>query len=285
MKSQLKNYLSVTKTQWNGLVVFLILVAAILGAPYVYEYYNPPKAVDFKDFETDIALLKQVTGDDINDVSSTTAKAKPFAFNPNNLPADQWRQLGLSDKQIATIKNYEAKGGHFYRKQDVQKMYSITAEDYKRLESYINIPGETDAPSNKLIAGETVELNNADSAKLTRIPGVGPAFAARIVAYRKRLGGFLSKEQLKDVYGIDAEKYAGMAGQVRVNPARISKININEVDFEGLRKFPYLTNKQTNAIIQYRLQHGNYSSIADLQNIAILDDTILRKIEPYINFK
>jgi DNA uptake protein ComE-like DNA-binding protein len=103
--------------------------------------------------------------------------------------------------------------------------------------------------------------------------------------YRNRLGGFLSKEQLKEVYGLDEEKYSHIKAQVSIDPARISKIKINQVDFEGLRRFPYLTNKQTNAIIQYRNQHGNYNSIADMRNIVILDDVILRKIEPYIDFK
>jgi competence protein ComEA len=72
---------------------------------------------------------------------------------------------------------------------------------------------------------------------------------------------------------------------VSVNTAHITKIKINEVDFEGLRKFPYLTNKQTNAVIQYRRQHGNYQSMADMKNIILLNEDILRKMEPYIVFK
>jgi competence protein ComEA len=284
MKSHLKNYLSVTKSQWNGLVVFLLLIGLILSMPYVYQYFNPPKAVEFKDFEKDAALLNQAFGDEDEISDGKPVKLSLFKFNPNNLPQSKWKQLGLNDRQIIIIKNYEAKGGSFRSKQDVQKIYGITPADYKRIEPYINIPNEA-YNSYKLAVGQTVDINTADSAKLTRIHGIGPAFAARIVEYRKRLGGFLYKEQLKEVYGIDDEKYAGIVTQVTVNTRRISQIKINEVDFTELRKFPYLTNKQTNAIIQYRLQHGNYHAITDMQNIAILDAEILRKIEPYINFK
>lgn len=284
MQSHLKNYLSITKSQWNGLIVFVLLIALILSVPYVYQYFNPPKAVDFKDFEKDTALLNQALGDEDEIYDIKPVRLSLFKFNPNKLPQAQWRQLGLSDKQISIIKNYEAKGGSFKSKHDVKKIYGITPADYQRIEPYINIPNEA-YTSNKLAAGKTVDINTADSAKLTQIHGIGPVFAQRIVEYRKRLGGFLNKEQLKEVYGIDEEKYAGIAGQVTVNTRRISQIKINEVDFEGLRKFPYLTNKQTNAIIQYRLQHGNYHAITDMQNIAILDAEILRKIEPYINFK
>jgi competence protein ComEA len=287
MKSDLKNYLAVTKKQWNGLMVLLLLIAVVLAAPYVYQHFKHDTVIDFTDFDKDVALLKQAGVEDDHEtlLNEKITSTKLFVFNPNNLSATQWKQLGLSDRQISIIKNYEAKGGRFNNKKDVQKMYTLTATDYKRLEPYINIPDASYKPINKLAAGQVVEVNTADSAKLTRIHGIGPAFAARIIEYRTRLGGFLQKEQLKEIYGINDEKYPGIAAQITVNTARISKIRINEVDFEGLRKFPYFSNKQTNAIIQYRLQHGNYHSITDMQNIAILDDVILRKIEPYINFK
>jgi DNA uptake protein ComE-like DNA-binding protein len=128
-------------------------------------------------------------------------------------------------------------------------------------------------------------LNSADSAKLTELKGIGPSFARRIVNYRNRLGGFISKEQLKEVFGMDDDRYAEMQGQVSVDPTHIQKIHINKVDFDGLKKFPYLSFKQMNAIVQFREQHGDYSSLNDMRNIAILNDEILRKIEPYIDFK
>jgi competence protein ComEA len=289
MKSALKSYLSITKRQWNGMVILLLLLAAALAAPYIFERFHRDEIVDLKDFDKDVALLKQANGgkDLESDEPSADTKivsSKLFVFNPNNLPAEQWKQLGFSDKQIGIIKNYETKGGHFYRKADLKKIYGITTTDYQRIEPYINIPDEG-FTSNKLTTGETIELNAADSAKLTRIHGVGPAFAQRIVEYRQRLGGFLNKEQLKEVYGIDDDKYHDMQNQITIDASHVTKIDINHVDFEGLRKFPYLSNKQTNAVIQYRTQHGNYRSINDMSNIVILDEGILRKIEPYLSFK
>jgi competence protein ComEA len=291
MRSHFKNYFSVTKKEWNGMVILVILLLVILATPYIYQQFHKDKVVDLKDLDKDVALLKYAKGGDGNSTLTTgplsdvkIANPQLFVFNPNNLPAEQWKQLGLSERQISILKHYEAKGGHFSLKEDLQKIYSITPEDYKRLEPYINIPN-AGYISNKLAPGEVVDINTADSAKLTRIRGVGPFFAERIVEYRKRLGGFLYKEQLKEVYGIDTTKYAEIKNQVSLSGGHITKIKINDVDFEGLRKFPYLSNKQTNAVIQYRLQHGNYRSIADMHNIVILDELILRKIEPYLSFK
>jgi competence protein ComEA len=128
-------------------------------------------------------------------------------------------------------------------------------------------------------------LNDADSAKLTELPGIGPSIAVRIVRYRGLLGGFLHKEQLKEIYGFDSLKYEGVKNQISVDPAKVKKIRINTISFNQLRLFPYLGYKQVNAIIQYRAQHGNYNSLADLKNIVLLNDTVLTKMEPYLNFK
>lgn len=52
----------------------------------------------------------------------------------------------------------------------------------------------------------TVKLNAAGVAELTRLPGVGPALAERILAFRKEKGKFENVDQLGDVKGIGAKK-------------------------------------------------------------------------------
>ena len=289
MKAQIKKYLSITKKEWNGLVVLVILIAGVLAAPYIYQLFRKDNTINLKDFDKAIAQLSKVEDE------KSYAEGKPgsddkiahpvmFPFNPNNLSIQQWEQLGLSEHQANVIKHYEAKGGKFYGKEDVKKIYAITPDDYKRLEPFINIP-QAEYTAKKAKPGEIIELNGADSAKLTEIRGIGPSFAVRIARYRNRLGGFHDKEQLKEIFGVDSLKYAEIKDQVSVNPAKVNRININTISFDQLRIFPYLGYKQVNAIIQYRVQHGNYASIADMKNIAILDEGILSKIEPYLNFK
>jgi competence protein ComEA len=139
--------------------------------------------------------------------------------------------------------------------------------------------------SNKLKPGATIELNGADSVQLTRVHGVGGSFAMWIVRYRNRLGGFYNKEQLKEVYGIDTAKYDEIKDQLTIDRSKIIKMNINTISFASLRQCPYLGYKQASAIIEYRNQHGKYSSIDDIKNIAIITPDILSKIEPYISYQ
>ncbi|MDN3583717.1 helix-hairpin-helix domain-containing protein [Mucilaginibacter flavus] len=288
MKAHLKNYLSITKKEWNGMVVVIILMTLVLAAPYVYQANRKDNTINFNAFDKAAAMLNkakvELPDDDLNADNKRATNAALFTFNPNNLPLADWEKLGLSVHQAQVIKNYEAKGGKFYSKADVKKMYSITDADYKRLEPYINLP-VTEHYTKKAAPGEIIEINTADSAKLTMIRGIGPSFARRIVKYRDRIGGFYNKEQLKEVFGVDDTKYAEIKNEVAVDAKHVTKLNANTATFDQLRRFPYLSFKQMNAILEYRNQHGDYESIADMKNIAILDDGILRKIGPYLVFK
>lgn len=283
MKAQVKNYMSLTKKEWNGMLVLVVLIIVVLAAPYFYQWYHKDSTINVKEFNDAVALLKKANPGSFSAAAKTGKnEALPrtlFKFDPNNLPADQWKKLGISDKQITIIQHYQAKGGRFYKAADLKKIYGVTDDDYDVLAPYIAI-GTVSKPVNRVI-----ELNSADSAGLTALDGVGPAFAKRIIYYRERLGGFVNKAQLKEVFGFDDIKYSEVQSQVKVDPSRIRKIDINTITFDKLRLMPYLSYKQVNAIIEYRTQHGNYTAMGDLKNIAIIDEGILRKIEPYLSFK
>ena len=287
MKRRVIKYLSITKKDWNGLVVLVALILLILAAPYLYLYFHKDTPINLKDFYAASVRLKQA-GDTLEEAGLADSAQKVvnphmFLFDPNNTGVKQWQQLGLSLHQAAVIEHYKAKGGKFFSKADVKKMYTITGDDYERLQPYINLPLTL---SGKVVtAVKLIELNSADSAKLTTLRGIGPSYAARIISYRNRLGGFISKEQLKEVYGLDSDLYGQVKHDVFVRASLIKPITINKISVNQLRIFPYLKYKQANAIIEYRTQHGAFTSMADLNNIAILDAQVLAKIKPYLSFK
>ncbi len=72
-------------------------------------------------------------------------------------------------------------------------------------------PGETTATvarrltpgkSASIPAPRSIDVNSASSAELQRLPGIGPAIALRIVAYREKHGRFPTVDNLTDVKGI-----------------------------------------------------------------------------------
>lgn len=65
-------------------------------------------------------------------------------------------------------------------------------------------------------AAKSISLNNATAAELDRLPGVGPATAAKIIEYRKQHGGFSSVDELLAVRGIGPKKLADIRPYVRL---------------------------------------------------------------------
>lgn len=300
MKKQLIKYLSISPREFRGFVVVFVIILIIYFTPIIYQKltYQPlkisievlePKIKEIENFDTKNNYPKKFN-------SENTTKATLFNFDPNNLPLEDWIKLGLSEKQAKIIKKYESKGGKFKSKQDVKKMYSITAQQYQKLEPYIQIPDKQaysniqnnnqnfDNKTKPTKATILIDLNEADSLALTTVRGIGPSFASRIIKYRNRLGGFVSINQLKEVYGIDSIKYVQISPQLQIASSIIKQININTSTFDDLKNFPYLTYKQMNAIIAYRKQHGNYKSEKDLSKILILSPETIEKIKPYISF-
>ncbi|MCL1917387.1 MAG: helix-hairpin-helix domain-containing protein [Peptococcaceae bacterium] len=75
-----------------------------------------------------------------------------------------------------------------------------------------------DGTSSDGMSGGKVNINTANSSQLQRLPGVGPAIAERIIAYRTANGVFVSPEDLMNVSGIGQKTYEKLADQITVGP-------------------------------------------------------------------
>ncbi|HEY0175590.1 MAG TPA: helix-hairpin-helix domain-containing protein [Pedobacter sp.] len=295
MRKWLNIYFGFSKREYNGLLVLIILLAVITAIPSVYRIIVPEQ----DDLAAESAAIKKLSVVEAEIKRSGYNKYRGtvnpvlFKFDPNHTSLSGWQSLGLSARQAAVMIRYVIKGGRFRKKEDLQKMYMVSPEMYKKWASYIQIdPGDTAVFTSKFkhpvfpVRHETVivSLNTADTLALDAVKGIGPAFARRIVKYRERLGGFYKKEQLLEVFGLDSLKYREIKDQLSVDGTSLKLIHINTAVFEDLQHNPYLSFKQINAVIQFRKQHGNYSNIADLKKVAILPAETIEKLAPYISF-
>ena len=309
MKQFFRDYFTFNKRERNGVFVLIAIIILLIVYLNVSENFYKKEPVDFSKFEKEIAELENQS----NKKSNYTENEEPvtplidteinyFKFNPNNLSEENWMKLGVRQKQIKTIKNYEAKGGKFKKKEDFKKIYGISPELYSKLESYIVFSNEEsaidsrqNAVDKKLIDNETnktinskqqtqnilIELNSTDSAQLTSIKGIGSFYAKTIIKYRNSIGGFYKKEQLLEVWKFDKEKYNAIEKYITVDVTKITKININTCEAKKLKN-PYINWNQANAIINYRSKHGMYKTIDEIKKTDLVDEETFRKIEPYL---
>ena len=97
------------------------------------------------------------------------------------------------------------------------------------------------------------------------------------------LGGFHSINQLKEVYGMTDSTFALLSSQIKVDEQTISKIPINAIDFNSLRKHPYFNFQSAQAIVNYRLKHGKLTE-SDIRSLGVFSDEKLSLILPYLSY-
>ena len=312
MKQFIRDYLTFNKRERNGLFVLLSIITLLIVYLNISDKFIEPVKVDFTKFEKEIEVFN-ASAERINDtlknkkqnsytyihkdskggqtLDLSIESPEYFNFNPNNLPDDEWLRLGLADKQIQTIKKYEAKGGRFKQKDDVKKIYGISEKQFLSLEPYIQIPierkilknFETKEPANKnsKFSVTIVELNSADSTQLTHVKGFGPFYAKTIIKYRNSLGGFVAKVQLMEMWKFDFDKFEEVEKFIILDVSQVKKININTCTAADL-KHPYLSWNAANGIFNYRNKHGKYKALEEIKKTDLVDDETYRKIVPYL---
>ncbi|RRB02749.1 ComEA family DNA-binding protein [Larkinella rosea] len=241
-------------------------------------------------------------------------KIDRFAFNPNTIDSESWQRLGVPRWLADRIVRYRSKGGQFRKKEDLLRIYDFSPELYADLEPYIRLSEDKtsgkspDSYPNPFYKNKTntdkavpyakpayssdrfskpvlqsFDINTADTTELIKLRGIGSKLANRIVKFRDALGGFISTEQYTEIFGLDSLALSELTkyGQLQT-PA--NKIPINTASAETLDRHVYLTKRQAEIIVNYRTQHGPYTSPESLRNLRVLDARTIEKLTPYLEF-
>lgn len=228
-----------------------------------------------------------------------TVRRKLSAFDPNTADSTLLLSLGLQPWQVRSIYRYRAKGGIYRQPSDFARLYGLTVKQYKELLPYIHISdeykpaaevyGRTDAVRSgrdtlrypvKLQPGQYVTLDDADTASLRKVPGIGRYYASRIVRYRNDLGGYVSVAQLSEIEGIPEAALS----YFRVTGGAVRKLNLNRLTLNELKHHPYINFYQARRIIDYRRLKGPLHSIDDLRLLKDFSQCDIERLRPYVEF-
>lgn len=252
-------------------------------------------------FEKEINQRQKDRG---NQYGAINTNATLFAFDPNHADSATLREVGLRERQVKNILKYRRKGGVWRSVEDFKRLYGLTTEEYERLKPYIRIlpsdrrrdDAEYEGPNpiyprqrpqvsyvktEKYAEGTVISLNEADTATLKHIPGIGSHYARKIVEYGERLGGYISIAQLEEIEGLPP----GITRWFKLNGnEKVNYIRINHATFKQLVRHPYLSYEQTKIIVNHIHRYGPIHNWSDLRLYKEFSDRDFERLTPYIVF-
>lgn len=137
----------------------------------------------------------------------------------------------------------------------------------------------------KAVFTGVIELNTADTVSLRQLKGVGAYFARKIIDYRNKLGGYMSVDQVAEIYNFPPELFASIKTQLSANPALIKRLPINSVNDSILDVHPYISGKEARILTSYRSKHGRFTSCADFQKVVAISSSTIERLCPYLTFE
>lgn len=313
-----KEQLFFSVSEAKSAVAFLVAIIFSLIAYFSYYFLSQSKASELaiNQYGTEKLPDKKPQYENYKKSNFTNSYAKKnwdakaskkFEFDPNTASEQQLNDLGFPKYVSSTIVKYRNKGGKFKFKEDLQKIYVLKPEIYQLMEPYITLPSKnqqisSDYAENKVITEDAIpvtftpkpnntsfkpkpeikpfDINTADTTQLQELRGIGRVFAYKILKFRDALGGFKDIDQVSETYGLNPEVMDEIKKRTFVGK-KIQLIKINSVESF---KHPYLKPNQIKVVLNYRKQHGNFSSIEDFKQIKVLTEEDINNIKPYLDF-
>ncbi|WP_263603691.1 helix-hairpin-helix domain-containing protein [Chryseobacterium sp. PET-29] len=211
-----------------------------------------------------------------NSISGKT-KIQYRLFDPNLLDTDGWKSLGFSDKQSHIIVNYRERNlkGSFKNLEDIQKCFVISTEKFEELKPFIRLNQESIAARHNTVPSEIkqqektdfskVDLNSITFRQLLEF-GFDEKAAGSMIGFRKKLGGFMNKEQILTTYNIDIPLMEKLLSTAQLNTSNVIKYTLTEAPEEWLKSHPYFK-YSADKIIFYRLTEKDEKKLWKLLKI------------------
>jgi len=281
-----------SKRNRRNLLLLLVILGVIIISPRVISnFYSPPKPViSFQEFQE---YEKQFKEKRKQKPRHKTKKQKfrklTIKTDPNSLLKEDWIKLGLSEKQTDIVLRFSERG--LFSNDDLKKIFVFPEKLFELIKDSLVYPekkiknweeGDFNPQVDRITEVIMVDVNTADSVILKTIPGIGPFYAVKIVEHRNNLGGFLSLNQLTEIWKFDEEKLTSIRKYSFLSNGNLIQMDINHVTIEALVKHPYISYKVANSIVKMREVNGSYTSIEDLMKSKLINHELFYKLEPYI---
>lgn len=145
--------------------------------------------------------------------------------------------------------------------------------------------------STPLAPGERIDPNRASADELDRLPRVGPALAARIVAHREEHGPFRSLAELDAVPGVGPALLGSLAPHLTLPPAPAGgggggagrePIDLNRATAAELESLPGVGPALSARIVEWRAANGRFRSLDELEEVPGIGPALRARLAPHL---
>ncbi len=223
-------------------------------------------------------------------------------FNPNFLSDFRAYKLGMTPAEFNKLAAFRKQGNFVNSAIDFQAITGISDSLLTAIAPYFKFPDWVNSKKNNVYHNtdtipkkkwiqfppkETLpilDLNKATKEDLIKIDGIGEAIAQRILNQKEMYGGFVSMDQLTEIWGLSPQVLVELHKYFIISQLPpLKKININNATVKELSQFIYFKYPLSKNIVTYRSMNGDIK-LEDLSKIKGFPVDKIKIIALYLEF-
>lgn len=289
----ISSYFKFSRNQRSA-IFFLFGIIIILQLVYFFVDFSSfskvsPEKEKWLSLQSQIDSMKQ---EKLNYVP------KIYPFNPNFITDYKGYKLGMSVSEIDRLLAFRKENKYVNSPQEFQAVTKVSdsllnaispyfkfpdwVNNKKKFATYKKYPYTAFAKKEKIVI---IDINKASQEDLIKIYGIGEAISLRILKFKESLGGFVSMEQMNDVWGLSPEVIENLNSHFKVlTPPNVKKVDINNASIKELSQFPYFNYQLAKQIVTFRSMNGDFKKVDDLTKIKGLSIDKANIIALYLGF-
>lgn len=288
----MSRYFIFSREQRKGIFV---LFGIIIFLQMLYFFGNfSVLAKEFPEKQKWLALQSQI------DSIKLEKKEAPrmYLFNPNFITDYKGYKLGMSVQEIDRLFAFRKENKYVNSSKEFQNVTQVSdsllnaiapffkfpdwVNNKKQFKGYKKYPNKAFDKKERIIF---IDINKATQEDLIKIYGIGEAISIRILKQKENLGGFVSMEQMKDVWGLSPEVVENLNTHFKVSVMpNFKKIDINNASLKELSQFSYFRYPLAKEIVTYRSMNGDIKNMEDLTKIKGFPVDKAKIIALYLDF-
>jgi DNA uptake protein ComE-like DNA-binding protein len=289
----IKSYFKFSQGQHLGIFLLFAIIISVQLAYFFTDFgcvsKDSPEKEKWLSLQSEIDSMKR-------DKQNYIPKIYPF--NPNFITDYKGYKLGMSVPEIDRLLSFRKQNKYVNSPKEFQAVTKVSdsllnvispyfkfpdwVNNKKEFKNYKNYPNMAFAKKGKEVV---TDINKATQEELIKIYGIGEAISLRILKFKESLGGFVSMEQMKDVWGLSPEVVENLNSHFKVLVLpNVKKIDVNNASIKELSQFPYFNYQLAKQIVTFRSMNGDFKNVDDLTKIKGLSIDKANIIALYLDF-